>query len=90
MHVLTPLVLEILGEHLSAARDQPVLLTPALAELARRERYLAMEVGGSRYNIGVKYGMLIAQMALAMAGDDREDILARLVELLAEQNQGKT
>ncbi|NQU25795.1 MAG: UTP--glucose-1-phosphate uridylyltransferase, partial [Candidatus Nealsonbacteria bacterium] len=42
MHVLTPLVLDILGEHLSAAPDQPVLLTPALAELARRERYLAM------------------------------------------------
>ena len=35
------------------------------------------------YNIGVKYGMLIAQLALALPGSDREEILARLVELLA-------
>ena len=36
-----------------------------------------------RYNIGVKYGLLMAQLALAFSGSDREDILAKLVELLA-------
>ncbi len=84
MHVLTPTVMEILGEMVAAAGDdRPVMLSPALEELARRERYLAMELDGARFNIGVKYGMLIAQLALSLQGDDREEILAKLVELVA-------
>jgi len=87
MHVLTPLVLEILGRHVAAGAP-PVMLSPALAELAARERFLALEMNGTRYNIGVKYGMLVAQLALALAGSDREEILARLVELLAARYRG--
>jgi UTP--glucose-1-phosphate uridylyltransferase len=83
MHVLTPVVMEILGQSVRAAPEGPILLSPALAELARRERYLALEVHGSRFNIGVKYGMLIAQLALALGGKDREEVLERLVELLS-------
>jgi UTP--glucose-1-phosphate uridylyltransferase len=89
MHVLTPLVMELLGEMVaeaqSAGADQPVMLTPALEKLAQRERYLAMEVAGSRYNIGVKYGVLTAQLALALSSSDREEILARVIELLAQR-----
>jgi len=51
--------------------------------LAGRERYLALEVQGLRYNIGLKYGLLVAQLALALDGHDREEILAQMVELLA-------
>ena len=83
MHVLTPTVMEILGKHVEAQREGPVMLSPALAELAARERYLAVQLNGSRYNIGMKYGMLLTQLALALAGTDREEILTRLVELLA-------
>ena len=90
MHVLTPTVMEILGEAVADAEDDPVLLTPALEKLAERERYLALEVNGSRFNIGVKYGMLIAQLALAVNGEDSEEILARLVELLADRYRGLT
>jgi UTP--glucose-1-phosphate uridylyltransferase len=89
MHVLTPAVMDLLGRAVAAARAagsrQPVQLTPALAQLARQERYLALELDGTRYNIGVKYGMLLAQLALALAGSDREEILARLVDLLASR-----
>ncbi len=42
-----------------------------------------MEVDGTRYNIGVKYGLLTAQLALALSGNDREEILAKIIELLA-------
>ena len=59
-----------------------------LADLARRERYLALEVRGRRYNTGVKYGLLSAQLALALGGADREEILAELVELLAQDRRG--
>ena len=38
---------------------------------------------GLRYNIGVRYGLLFAQLALALDGNDREEILAQMVELLA-------
>jgi UTP--glucose-1-phosphate uridylyltransferase len=87
MHVLTPTVMEILGEAVKANRNGPVLLSPTLGKLALRERYLALQVNGTRYNIGVRYGMLTAQLALALAGIDREEILARLVELLAGRGQ---
>lgn len=85
MHVLTPLVMEILAEQVNQAADQSVGLSPALAQLAARERYLAIELNGTRYNTGVKYGMLIAQLALALQGDEREEVLSRLVELLASR-----
>ena len=58
-------------------------LSPVLARLAGREHYLALEVRGRRYNIGVKYGLLTAQLALALDGADRDNVLAQLVELLA-------
>jgi len=83
MHVLTPTVMELLGESVAANPSGPIMLTPALAALARRQRYLALEVQGTRYNIGVKYGVLYSQLALGLAGVDREEILAWLVELLA-------
>jgi UTP--glucose-1-phosphate uridylyltransferase len=86
MHVLTPNVMEILGQSVAAAADgESIMLSPALESLAQRERYLALELQGSRFNIGVKYGMLIAQLALALHGKDREEILVRLMELMAGQ-----
>jgi UTP--glucose-1-phosphate uridylyltransferase len=88
MHVLTPAVMEILGEAVAAAGSRGgVQLSPALARLAARERYLALEAAGSRYNIGVKYGLLTAQLALALSGTDRDDVLTQLVELVAKQKR---
>ena len=54
-----------------------------LADLAKRERYLALEIQGTRYNIGVKYGLLTAQLALGLSGVDRDKILTGVVDLLA-------
>lgn len=84
MHVFTPAVLDLLDEDVRQAGDQStVQLSPALARLAGRERYLALEVAGSRYNLGVKYGLLHAQLALALNGADRDDVLTQLLELAA-------
>jgi UTP--glucose-1-phosphate uridylyltransferase len=89
MHVLPAAVMELLREEVeqspSAGDGQPIMLSPALQKLSQRERYLAVELDGSRFNTGVKYGAFIAQTALALRGNDREEILARLVELLAFQ-----
>jgi UTP--glucose-1-phosphate uridylyltransferase len=78
MHVLTPLVMEILG-------SSPASLSAALAELARREKYLALRETDRRYDLGARYGLLMAQLALALAGRDRAEVLSRLVELLAQR-----
>ena len=85
MHVLTPLALELLEESVdAAAAEERVSLAPALSELARRERYLALEIDGTRHDIGVKYGLLRAQLAHALCGRDRDLVLTELVHLLAD------
>jgi UTP--glucose-1-phosphate uridylyltransferase len=86
MHVLTPLVFDLLAEAASATGEGGGLpLSPALNALAQRERYLALEVSGRRYDIGAPYGVLLAQFALSLAGRDRDLVLRQLVELLAQQ-----
>ncbi len=82
MHALTPGVMEILGRQLAAEPARAGLST-ALAELARHEQYLAVEEPQRRYDIGARYGLLIAQLALALCGQDRAEVLSQLVELLA-------
>jgi UTP--glucose-1-phosphate uridylyltransferase len=84
IHVFTPAVMTILRESLTQQTPKAhVALTPVLARLSRQERYLALEVQGVRHNIDVKYGLLLAQLAFALDGADRETVLASLVELLA-------
>lgn len=86
MHVLTPTVLEILGEGMRQAGEGfGTQLSSALVKLAERERYLACEIAGRRFNLGVKFGLLNAQLALALDGHDQEEVLAQLVELLAQR-----
>ena len=84
MHVLTPTLMQILGDEVGRAGQQGgVHLTTALAKLAAHQRYLASELQGRRYDIGGKYGLLTAQLALALDGQNRDEVLGILVELLA-------
>ena len=85
MHVLVPGVMDLLEEEMARASGRPVPLSAALARLAGRGRYLASELSGRRYDIGVKYGLLVAQLALALDGKDREEVLSGLLELLARR-----
>jgi UTP--glucose-1-phosphate uridylyltransferase len=84
MHVFTPMIFTILGEQIGAHRGQgQVNLADSLSELAVREQYLALEMHDQRYDIGVRYGLMSAQIALALKGRDSELVLTRLLELLA-------
>jgi UTP--glucose-1-phosphate uridylyltransferase len=83
MHVLTPSIMEILDGMFRSAQDSPAGFTDALQTLASRERYLALQMDSKRYDLGVKYGLFTAQAALAINGSDRDEILSRLVNLLA-------
>ncbi len=81
MHVLTPTLQRVLGE--AFAKSSGVNFRAALAEMAEQERYLAAELDGRRYDFGVKYGLLTAQLALGLSGSDRDEVLRGIVELLA-------
>jgi len=85
IHVLTPAVMNLLGRMLAAAPDARITLSAALAELARSEQYLALEEDGRRYDLGARYGLLTAQLALALSGQDRTQVLSQLLELLADR-----
>jgi UTP--glucose-1-phosphate uridylyltransferase len=85
MHVLPPDIFELLEEQGAAAAGRSLGLSPALHALAARRRYLAFSVAGRRYDIGATYGLLFAQLALTLAGSDRDRILTQLVELLASR-----
>jgi UTP--glucose-1-phosphate uridylyltransferase len=85
IHVLTPTVMDLLDHLLRKDANGSVSLSAALAELARREQYLAVEDDGKRYDLGARYGLLIAQMALALSGPDRDEVLSRLLELFVDR-----
>jgi UTP--glucose-1-phosphate uridylyltransferase len=78
IHVLTPAVMELLE------KGAPTL-SAALADLARHEQYLALEDEGRRYDLGARYGILVAQLALALNGQDRAQVLSQMLELLADR-----
>jgi UTP--glucose-1-phosphate uridylyltransferase len=85
MHVLTPGVMDLLRQLVDKAGDTGgVHLADALAKMAESERYLACELQGRRYDIGVQYGLLTAQLALALNSKDRDEVLTLLLELLAQ------
>jgi UTP--glucose-1-phosphate uridylyltransferase len=85
IHVLTPAVMDILDRRLAESSGTPVTLVDALAELASQEQYLAVEDQGRRYDLGAPYGLLIAQLALALNGRDRSEVLSQMIELLADR-----
>ncbi|QTN33187.1 UTP--glucose-1-phosphate uridylyltransferase [Akkermansiaceae bacterium] len=80
MHALSPKFLEILG---GAEKG----VSPALRELAKSERCLAYEIAGRRFNLDEQNGMLIAQLALALDGPQRDGVLVSLLELLATSSR---
>ncbi len=84
LHVLPTGIFDLLEQRLEES-EGPVPLTPALDALAQRERYLALEIAGSRFDVGARYGLLFAQLALALESGHRDEVLAELVEMLAQR-----
>jgi UTP--glucose-1-phosphate uridylyltransferase len=90
MHVLTPTIFPILHDLISTkSNSRHVWLADALTRLAQSEQYLGLEMHDLRYDIGVKYGLMTAQLALSLSGQDRDLVLSRMLELLAERELGR-
>lgn len=89
LHAVDAALFDYLEAARAAAGDQPFGLTPSLHAMAARRRYLALTVAGRRYDIGSRYGLLLAQLALSLAGRDRDAVLTQIVELLAHPATGQ-
>lgn len=89
MHALQPDVFDILEEQFKAnsAQKCDLQLTPALQQLAAEQAYLALEMKGRRYDLSGSYGWLQAQMALGLAGEEKDEVLTSVLRLLAEVQQ---
>lgn len=85
IHALQPSIFSILEETTRLEGPQGRSLSAALDKLCKHEKFLALEVEGSRYDIGADYGLLFAQLALSFAGKDRDRVLSSLVEMLAQK-----
>lgn len=84
MHVFTPRVMDLLAARFADGGSPPSSLSEVLQELAGLEKYLALEQDGSRFDLGARYGLWTAQLALAMTGRDRDYVLTQLVSWLVE------
>ncbi|MFA5265332.1 MAG: sugar phosphate nucleotidyltransferase [Opitutaceae bacterium] len=82
MHLLTPEIFDLLQAEAGAGAGR-FNLTPSLARLAQREKYLAMEIAGRRSDLESPFGLLRAQIALGLNGSSRDEVLAVLAEELA-------
>ncbi len=89
-HALTPGVFAILRAQKAAlGPDEKLGLTEALAVLATREQYLALEVDGQRVDLESPFGLLRAQLALALNGSRRDEVLRLILEEVARAPAGR-
>jgi UTP--glucose-1-phosphate uridylyltransferase len=83
-HALTPGVFELLrAQQRALAPGAKLGLTEALAVLAGREKYLALEVNGQRVDLESPFGLLRAELALALNGSRRDEVLRLILEEVA-------
>lgn len=86
MHVLSPSVMSILEKNLKNADGNKIGLSETLNELAQKEQYLALEMNDWRFDMGTRYGLMKAQLALALSGNDRDQVMAELLEFFVLKN----
>jgi len=84
VHVLPPALFELLEHHIQRdLRERgEIQLTSSLEMLRERDRYLATEVDGARYDMGVPFGYIQTQLALALNSPARRQVMSCLPHLL--------
>ncbi|MDQ8204978.1 sugar phosphate nucleotidyltransferase [Pelagicoccus sp. SDUM812003] len=85
IHVLSPTIFEILESTTRSNERGARSLSLALQKLAEKEKVLALEIHGDRFDIGSEYGIFFAQLALALSGEDRDKVMSGLLELVAQK-----
>ena len=89
MHVFKPALFDFLeiaiNENLNG--EEPIQLTPFQQKLASTDKYLALEMKGTRYDTSKKLGLMQAQLALGIAGSLKDEVLSSIIEILAESGK---
>ena len=84
MHVLPAKTIAHLKERLEDLPEGETLgFNTTLKHLADSGEYFALRIDGQRFNLGERYGLLRAQLALSLAGPHRDEVMATIIELLA-------
>ena len=88
MHVFKPAIFDLLEEYMKGLSDN-IQLTPVLQELSERDKYLAFEMKGTRYDTSKHLGMFEAQVALGQAGTIKDKMLNSIIHILADGGKTK-
>jgi len=86
MHVFPPTIFDCLQHHIDNDIRQggEIQMTSSMEMLRSQERYVAVETRGERYDMGVPFGYVETQAALALNGVDRAEMLAALLRIVAK------
>ena len=92
MHVFPPAIFDALAYHIrnDIRQKGEIQLTSAqeymrMRLLGRDDGYGACTIEGQRFDTGIPYGLMESQLALALAGRHRPQIVEAIARLLAEQ-----
>jgi UTP--glucose-1-phosphate uridylyltransferase len=88
MHVFKPYIFELLDKQVKETKEpNNIMLTPCQQNLASSDKYLALEIKGSRYDTSKKLGLLQAQLALGLSGCAKDEVLSSIIQIMAESTK---
>lgn len=90
MHVFPPAIFDAIGHHIDHNIREKGEIQLTNAQEYMRDRLLggsygACTIDGQRFDTGIPYGLMESQLALALAGKHRGEIVEAIARLLAEQ-----
>ena len=90
MHVFPPAIFDAIEHHITNnIREKNEIQLTNAQEYMRTTllagRYAACTIEGQRFDTGIPYGLMESQLALALAGRHRGEIVEAIARLLAEQ-----
>ena len=90
MHVFPPAIFDAIGHHIekNIREKNEIQLTNAqeyMRATLLKGSYGACTIQGQRFDTGIPYGLMESQLALALAGTHRGEIVEAIARLLAEQ-----
>src|SRR5690606_36317894 len=86
IHVFTPALYARLVAAVHAVDPASVSLSELLDRACGRERYLAWQLAGQRFDLGQRYGLFAAQLAHGLSGRDRELLLEQILEVFVQRD----
>ena len=88
MSVFKPVIFDLLEAYI-VKRKENIQLSPVLQQLSESDKYLALEMKGTRYDTSKHLGMFEAQIALGQAGVFRDEMLTSIIHIMAVGGKGK-